>query len=42
MVSEEDLERFEQEVVTTLKVAFEFNPVEITKYDIKRILTELV
>lgn len=40
-VRREDLERFEQEVVTTLKVAFEFNPVEITKYDIKRILTEL-
>lgn len=41
-VKKEGLIRFEQEALTTLKAAFDFNPVAINKDRISRILNELI
>jgi alcohol dehydrogenase len=41
-VEKEDLVRFEQGALTTLKAAFDFNPVVIDESGISRILNELI
>lgn len=40
-VKKEDLSKFEQEAMTTLKGAFSFNPIEMKKEDIKELLCKV-
>lgn len=40
-VKKEDIKRFEQEALTTIKAAFSFNPIEMKESDIKKLLLNI-